>query len=383
MDSRSILKEQIEELQGRLDRINKVITSPTAGSAGIEERLLDRVRLRFEKRILDQDKALDYARQCVLDPTFDLAECWDLFRSAQRTCQPLMEESLAVLEGALARSARLDDGICNVADRLIAEIGKLAENDWNRFTIPSEGELYTNIADVIRVRFPSAGIWDLPVVAHEYGHFVSKRLSEEDPTGAIRHPFQDYLVAKNAAPDSRIWHHLNEFFADAFAAYAVGPAYALTALLLRFDASDEDGDTHPSPAKRAYLILKTLKWMDQRSLLAPFSGLIDILTKLWPPPPDSNTCFTIDDYLDDWLDPMLEKNLPFARYRTEALPHSLASKLRQQAKAEDGHSLRDVLNAAWLARIDTPESKKTIEQTAAGWCMGPSVGAPIRLVAHG
>jgi hypothetical protein len=370
VDPRSILREQIEELQRRLSRIEKAITAPAAGTAGVEERLLERVRVRFERRLLDQGETLGYARQMVLDQV-DLAECWDVFRPARDACQPLLAESLAVLEGALARSARLDDGFCDGADGLIAEISKQAEKDWSRFTILNEGELYTNVADVIRIRFPSAGVWDLPIAAHECGHFVSTQVWERDATGAAHDTFQEFLVAKQAGPGSRLWYHLNEHFADVFATFAVGPAYGLTALLLRFDASrpDSEDDRHPSPAKRAYLILQTLTWMDRQSIERPYAGLIRIMRELWPPP-DLPTCVRIDGYLDDWLCPMLKRNFPLVRYRTWPQASVLAGKLGKGLEAGDASSLRDVLNAAWLARVEKPDERAAIEQAAAAWCMG-------------
>jgi hypothetical protein len=371
MDPRSILREQIEELQGRVNRVNQAICAPEPGRPGIEPRLLDRVRLRFRQRLLDQDKTLDKARQMVLDPEFRLADCEDIFRQACKDCQPLFVEALAVLEGALARSARLDDGFCDAADRLIAEISKQAQRDWNRFTILNEGELFSNLAEMIRIRFPSAGVWDLPIAAHECGHFISTQAWERNRAGIFRHAFQDFLDANKDEPESPPLYHLHEYFADVFAAFAVGPAYALSALLLRFDASRpyEETDTHPNPAKRAYLILSTLKWMDRKSIFPHFGGIIDMLSKLWPP--DQETRAHGDRYLDHWLGPMIERNFPLVRYETWTKAQVLAQRLGRggDTKTESEYSLRDVLNAAWLARIWTPGSRAAIENAAAALCI--------------
>ena len=367
MDPRSILREQIEELQGRVNRVNQAICAPEVGRPGIEPRVLDRVRLRFRQRLLDQDNSLDIARHMVLDPECHLADCQVVFRRACQGCELLFAEALAVLEGALARSARLDDGFCDAADRLIAEISKQAQRDWNRFTILYEGELFSNLAEMIRIRFPSAGVWDLPIAAHECGHFISTQTWERDRAGDFRHAFQEFLDANKAEPESPPSYHLHEYFADVFAAFAVGPAYALTALLLRFDASRpyEETDTHPNPAKRAYLILRTLKWMDRKSLFPHFEGIIDMLSKRWPP--DQETRAHGDHFLDHWLGPMIERNFPLARYETWTKAQVLAQKLGRgrDTKTESEYSLRDVLNAAWLARIRTPGSRAAIESAAA------------------
>ena len=370
MDPRIIVRQQIVELQRRMKRVAAAIGT---GQPAIDARLLQRVRLRFAQRLLTQDQSLERARQRTLDSSSDPAECWDLFRPVRDECQALLSEALAVLQGALARTARLDDGFCDAVDRLIAELGEYAQRTWNRFTILDIGELYSDVADVIRVRFPCAGIWDLPVAAHECGHFLGMQMWQRDPTGASHDVFQEFLFAQNAAPNTRLGRQLHEHFADAFATFAVGPAYACTALLLRFDLSraDRDDDSHPSPADRAYAILRTLEWMDQPPG-RPFAGLIQMLRQVWPPP-NPQACVAIDTYLDDWLHPMLDSNFPLVRYGTWPRAMALARELSAPEQPPTGVSLRDLMNAAWLARLEAPDSLPAIEQASERWCAAPIV----------
>lgn len=375
MDSRWVLQEQIEELQRRLNRISNDLSPAEQKRTAIEARLLKRVRLHFQARIQEKSGALAEARRMAADPAhYSLAECWDVFRPTLVACQPLLAEALAVLEGALARSEGLDDGFCDAADQLVAEISQYALNTWTTFTILYEGELYSTLADVIRIRYPSAGVWDLPIAAHECGHFISRKVWVRDATDSSRDAFQDFLIANHAEPGSPLRNHLNEYFADVFATFALGLAYAFSALL-RFDASrpDEEGETHPSPAKRAYVILQTLEWMDRQSVERPFAGLIQELRSQWQPP-HPKTCVELDDYLDS-LHPMIERNFRLARYETWSEAAALAYKVSEGPQAAQGFSVRDMLNAAWLARIRMPGSRDQIAAAVKKWILQEAAAA--------
>ncbi len=379
MHSRWVLQEQIDQLQRRLKRVKDALTAPQPGRTAIEDRLLQRVRLQFEARILETSDALAEARRMAADPACELVEAWDVFRPARTQCEPLLAESLAVLEGALARSARLDDGLCDAVDQLVGEISRYALRNWTTFTILYEGELYSTLADVIRIRFPSAGIWDLPIAAHECGHFISRKVWERDSADSSRDAFQDFLIVNQAVPGSRLWRHLNEYFADVFATFAMGPAYPLSTLLLRFDPSkpDAEQETHPSPAKRAHVIIETLEWMDRKSVERPFAGLIEELRSQWKPP-DSQACVQLDDYLDQ-LHPVVDRNFRLARYQTWTQASFLAGRLAEDSPAP-GSSVRDMLNAAWLARLRAPEQRDRIAAAVLAWIMqGTAIGPPAQM----
>ena len=106
---------------------------------------------------------------------------------------PLFEESLALVEGALVRGAKLDNGLCQIADALLDELRTKADVAWGRFTILAEGEFFGEMAQIIRLRFPEVSIWNLPIAAHEFGHFVGPELKQPGPFGTFRYPFQEEL----------------------------------------------------------------------------------------------------------------------------------------------------------------------------------------------
>ena len=93
----------------------------------------------------------------------------------------VVREAFALAAGVLARSQGLDGGACAEADSLIAELAAVVDNRLARPTVPGEAESVHRAADVIRRRLPDHGVWDLPVMAHEFGHVLTAHLKLYDP----------------------------------------------------------------------------------------------------------------------------------------------------------------------------------------------------------
>jgi hypothetical protein len=363
MNERSVLMAQV---QGVLQQLGSL--EPTMDARQIEPSLQERVRVRFITLIRQQQDSLRRLRVDV-EQDQPLDACWVRFQAIRQQYEPLFREFLAFVEGALTRAAGLDNGLCRIADALLDELSHRADVPWQRFTILAEGEFFGDMAEIVRIRFPEVTIWSLPVAAHEFGHFVGPALEVRTPAGRSRHPFQEILErAGQRGPQS--WSFMHEHFADIFATYALGPSFACTCLALRFDPKQahRDSDTHPSALKRAYLILKTLRALDEPNVFGPsHRGSIEPLETAWhqglaangqPDGPDPDAIVGLDSLFDElWT--LLDRYLPEVRYRsllhTQQLSHTLLQALRDGRpidpvpQADD--SLRDVMNAAWLCRV--------------------------------
>ena len=134
---------------------------------------------------------------------------------------------------------------------------------------------------LIRIRFPVCGIWDLPIVAHEFGHFAAARITVSEGGADRVLPFArfvDEYLDENRNLGNEWRDYLSEYFADCFATFVLGPSYACTSLLLRFDigtAYAEADMLHPSYAKRAHAILCLLRRMDAEADSAgDFTGAV-------------------------------------------------------------------------------------------------------------
>jgi hypothetical protein len=343
--------------------------------------LYARVRPRFEKLFLARwEKLRTLQKDVEAGVSADL--CWrDLIEERTR-CEALFRECLACMQGASVRRAGLDGGLCHLADALLHHLGSLGDRiRWDRFTILADGEAFAGMAEIIRLRFPETGVWNLPVVAHEFGHFVGPELETRDVRGVSSHPFQEvlereangdgWIVGRAARPPAaRIRAFLHEFFADVFATYALGPAYACTCVFLRLDPVDADreGATHPSALRRAHAIFRTLEAMDaaEGGLVPTYAAVTAALRATWARTlagaghpgvaVDAEHAARLDPFLDE-LYAMLRRELPTLRYgrpawlRAERLAAGMDPDRGSPAlTAVD--TIPDVLNAAWLARLD-------------------------------
>ena len=364
MDERLILMTRIQALIQELGRAEKAVEQ-------IDPDLGKLVRGVFFDLFEEQRDALKRLQQDVND--LPLKECWLNFRNIRRKCDPLFRECLALMQGSLVRRSGLDDGMCKIADALLYELSSWTKNiSWGRFTILAGEEFTTDMADIIRVRFPDVSIWNLPVTAHEFGHFVGPKI-EKGMRGRHYHPFQDFLK-KMCEQDKRCSSFLHEHFADLFATYALGPCYACTCILLRFDpyTAYVDKNSHPSDSKRVYWILKVLNQMDeadggkQRS----YRGIIDYLEECWQKslevvgkPERFEECLGKDTtrQLDKWMDGLYllvdDKLSGVSGVRYSADDWVRAKMLSKQLlkdtpiEAVGEYTLIDVLNAAWCSRI--------------------------------
>jgi hypothetical protein len=310
--------------------------------------------------------------------------CWDDFRRMRSDCRNLFSECLAFLEGALVRSAGLDDRICQVADALLADLSYRADIPWQRFTIMAEGEFFTNLTEIIRLRFPEFSIWNLPIIGHEFGHFVAEELRKPDTSDLFVQILQGEGMHKPEEQDVRLLH---EQFADLFAAYALGLAFACTCILLHFDpgTADRDGREHPADAKRAHFILQALDKMDKTDVARPQLGIIEHLRTLWrqsleavgkPEPLAPEIIGQLNNRLDELYVRVVDRRLAGVRYTGWSQASLLSAELLSDKGAaqvladfDSKITLPDVLNAAWLCRIQHWDRDIQISEKALNLCL--------------
>ena len=134
-------------------------------------------------------------------------------------------------------------------------------------------------------KLPSDGIWGLPVVVHEYGHFVASVLQSREDIGGMPEGVvlvERRLFAKaNEEELPRLYWHGHELFADAFATAVTGPAHAEYCIRYRFDPfqahESPPPHSHPTPARRMriqFAVLDTLAMADDSGYLAQDVGTL-------------------------------------------------------------------------------------------------------------
>ncbi len=318
-----------------------------------------------------------------------LADCWSELDRLRVRAQELFGEYLALAEGAWARGRGVDGGMCSLADALIAELDDRLHLGWDRFTIPADSEFFGQLAQVVRVRVPTLGVWDIPLVAHELGHYAAERLEDTVREGYVRRvvtPLRDLLDEAAEKSDAE-WAVTHEYIADAFATYALGIAYPYACVLLRFDPTRArvPGYTHPASAARVELMFGLLERMDAAGDgLSKYGKRAATLQALWQQAlaavgPEAAGDGTSGEPPVQKLFDLLRQTRPAGSYATFHRAQSLAPRIAEAAPAPPEPAavppqttMVDVINAAWLARMDSLDAGEAtterIRQSATELC---------------
>jgi hypothetical protein len=357
------IEAQIELLREELIRCRKTIDS-----TGIDAKFRGRVAARFDKEVTRLE-ASNAALKAKVTSGQPLNACWRELRKVQRDSSRVFDECLAFIQGALARKAELDGGICALTDDLLDDLAHLSDVLWGRFTLLATSEFYRETAEIIRVRFPEVSLWSIPLAAHEFGHYVGPELRESQDGVGI-YPFKVLLETsdktRQAPLHTQQWYHLQEHFSDLFATYTLGPAYAAAFILLRMNPSEANTATltHPSGSRRVHGILWTLEKVDE---LAPspmqraFRDVTPLLRDVWQQslrqvgapetlaPAEGALVAQQMNELFGLLVNAMPQRVALGRgdwLRVEQLAADLAP-----ATLPEQLTRRDVLNAAWLSRL--------------------------------
>jgi len=371
VDDAQVLLGRIDSLLQELDDSRHVLDT-----LNVDEGLLDRASGSFEKLFKEQRAKLDDLRKTTSNGGTDSGSWIDL-DTIERDTRPLFREYLAFIEGLLARRNGVDNGVCSLADALLDDVDQRTGISWRKFTILAEGEAYADLAGIIRLRFPDLTVWNVPVAAHEFGHFAAERIEAATGAGPKRRPFVELLEGQTLPiqrpAEAAYGDYAHEFFADTFATYVVGPAYAFDCLLLRFNPRtvNVDGRMHPSPARRAQVVLRTLERIDEEEAKAnrlnhPYSTLVGVLREAWTAsvraagqteelPPA--VAAELDEITERYWRIISRGVNPDGMYatkawrRAEAIAEGLLSNTAPDSILSGNETMADILNGAWLARF--------------------------------
>jgi hypothetical protein len=328
---------------------------------------------------------------------------WARYAQLQRESAQLFDECLEFIGGLAFRRTGLDDTrMCELADALILSCAQESyAAAWNFLTVPSLRDVVTKSrARLSRIRFPEWTVWTLPFTAYPLGHEV---IEEQDVASLIRDHIARWPRKKFAT------RHVHVLLAEIFGAYVMGPAYGHAGIQLRFDPADAFANDveHPAAASRVYVVLQALKKMDAAAD-KNWAARVKDLERQWtrslevamPKGTMPDQTDTLDNLVAGALD-AFEYNLnnPPAQYTrsfwlqatelvlkwsqeatNSAAPDALTTEPPKLTKP------RDVLNAAWLLRLERPADVPRIETAATAmlWrLLSGATGGPGGLVGTG
>lgn len=357
-DVSAVLEDRVRRLQRDLEALARAIDA-------VPKVLHDRLAGALGNEIAKKLKAIDDGlRLPWRDHDIHPADAWARVHAREIEVAALCEESLALIAGAALRSSPQVPGngwlswdACSAADALLDELAARASaTQWPSFTVPGVAESFVYSSRLIQVRFPRPTIWDLAATAHELGHYAARTMTEF--SGGRTHSLADDLHAELDAAGETSWPWLEELFADAYAAWVLGPAYGLTCVTLGFDPLEASIGTasHPPGSARIAVITTALCALDDDrvSRLAEdtaglWSGLVEVC-EADQAPADG---LIVPDSWPEKIVQLLAGHLPGGRYTTSAEAALLSADL----SAHDAQTkLADVINAAWLARIEARSS---------------------------
>jgi hypothetical protein len=393
MDTRDLLRARLDTLIKRLEQSLKSVLS-----AGLNARLHKRIGTSLESRLTSQLTDLRTRRSKITaDPI--PATVWNAVGNTGQIDR-LFDECLTFIQAARMRGPDVSPDLSEITDLLFEELAeKMNGTRWQSYSTFSSEDSYDGGTDIVRLRYPLCDIWDLPVTVHEFGHFMSQRLIGKATPSSSTLPFQQYKTdflermrqpqsqaGNGPLPDSKgvdWWTYLDEMFADAFATYALGPAFACTCITLRFDpvnARTEMDGRHPSYSRRAYIIFQTLKRMDnepgQRSQMKEAIGLLE---KRW-----KQLCEAagVTDGLPDkeeqaWIGPevsniygILTSSAPELRFAAwKNAVQQQASLLKQPNDAIDNLPIAQLLNTAWILRMTPDRDAEEVNRNCIALCL--------------
>ena len=366
MDAKQILLDRIEVLDQDLREARERLQAeeiPKSIQARLGSELLDSVgdlllRLGAARLAAERLPAGDTA-----DVQSRIKTAWIGFDGLQVEGERQLAEVLALLQGARSRGQMAQHAVlAEIADRLLDELSaKLQAIAWKRFTFEAAGEAFAGDSHVIRLRFPMKDIWNLPVAVHEFGHFLASQIRVPKDAAFLA----NVLGSGDEVTRDKRWYYLQEYFADAVATYALGPAYGYTCLLGRFNpvrAWSETDRLHPPDGRRAELILQILDRMNREEDSAgQFEGPAQRLGEFWrasivasgrSADVPLDVAKDLSALADEIYGLILKPGARHLRYNTMAEARRQQKLLSDQAAAvPQPLALTDLPNAAWRVRL--------------------------------
>ncbi len=217
----------------------------------------------------------------------------------RREGEALREAQIEVLDylgGALIRQRELEGAICALADALLRDFARLTGVNWAARVVPGRHPLFSPATDMVQWHFPDTEIWNLPLMAHEFGHVAALNtpaflefLARQALTLAEGHPeAESWTLKQRESYVSQRSAHLHEFFADAFALYCQGPAFAFDMTLLHLNPAEAflPRGRHPTHAERFEVLLTVLERMNSAAqadayAAGPYAPAMARLKDLW------------------------------------------------------------------------------------------------------
>lgn len=385
MDDLDLLNSQIDALKDRIRWTKQVLDL----TQKVDPILYEKLGVRFAELVKVQEKDINDLINALSDRT-KIRKNWNKFSKINSECSSLFGEVLAFHVGLFMRQSEMEENIYSIADGLCGYLSHQSQVKKTILTVPGTEDTFTGMTNLIRMRFPDFSIWSLPVVAHEFGHY----LEANERKNIIAQLFHRIVEEENTVDQkSEQIPILKEQFSDLFATYALGPAYACMCVFLEFNPyqAHQTQKDHPTYAERVYFILGILRKMDEGGGTNRMKSIINELEQTWF---DNQNPIIKNPDLDRRTEMMFDfinepktmlggvRYLPGSQENelTKIIKIILAQKYLNQSEikqqvAEMTRNIRDsitlpnVFNSAWKFRLEKKGSNpRRISQVSLAMC---------------
>ncbi|MFD0273125.1 hypothetical protein ACFVHB_04315 [Kitasatospora sp. NPDC127111] len=351
------LPHLIDQVQDSLYALQEILRRARETSVRI-----DGYNLKLDQSLEDHCSAIDNdvadLRDKIQHGGISERDSWLAYENLVSTkCEVVFAEYVDFLGGLTLRDASLDGQVCRIADNLIRELVAPTRGETTpaeMIALPARRDtVHLALKRLLRLGFPEWSLWELPFVARELGLFIAL-----DPGESGR---RSRSVLAEGIPDHRS-EFATEIYADAFATYTMGPAYACASALLRFQPHhDASTTTLPSDVERAALVFGVLHRLDPTST-NPLAPVVEHVRQLWAnalagvdhPARLHDTAF--GDFTDDFCEAMRTDlrgdflSVYGASKSLDGLRAMLADDSGDLGSASE-YKVCEVINAAWAARL--------------------------------
>ncbi|TWF74456.1 hypothetical protein FHX44_11336 [Pseudonocardia hierapolitana] len=180
---------------------------------------------------------------------------WTRLTDELARADALVDELVALLMTQLLRESGLAEGTFDAAEAFLDELVGLAGIPGLVLGQTQELESVDHTRASVAMRFPGARVWDLPFLAHEFGHHATATLRNLDPGLSDNRPLAATVTAVGKAladagtSPARAEAHASELVADAVATLCCGATYPIACLCLRVPpvpAATQANQSHPA-----------------------------------------------------------------------------------------------------------------------------------------
>jgi hypothetical protein len=302
----------------------------------------------------------------------------------------LVDELVASLMTQLLRSQGLDIGTFNAAELLLRELVGRAGVPGLVLRHTQELESIDHTRAAVSLRFPGSRIWELPFLAHEFGHHATAELRHREPALPNLRPLSEIqaevvkMMRATKPPNAYAEPHAAELLADCVATIAVGPTFPIACLCLRvpdLGKASRWSKTHPSWLDRVGTMREVLdglagetgreRYRQQREMVVdPLAAVVLGSVPSGPPAGRQAAQRAVKTVLEHRPD-LVYGDADAAINVTQRLEH------RDQVVA-DSTSVSAVVDGAWRWRLLQPHRKADDEVAALAvdYCRQLSVEHP-------